>query len=193
MPLNKSSSQEAFKSNVKTLMGEVGKSPHVQTRAQALAIAYATKRRARAEGGGIHVGPIVSEVPGRTDDHPMDVAAGSYVIPAEAVSNLGENNTAAGLAKLKEMVSGTPEAIRKAFGVKLTLGFARGGRAEQDGVGQPVPINAAGGEYVIPPEIVSIIGSGSVTRGHKLLDAWVMNRRKHHIKTLQKLPPPAKD
>ena len=45
MPLKKGSSKQAFKANVKTLMGEVGKSPHVQSRKQALAIAYAQKRR----------------------------------------------------------------------------------------------------------------------------------------------------
>lgn len=54
MPLDKSGTKQAFKSNVKTLMGEVGKSPHVQSRKQALAIAYATKRRAgRADGGEV--------------------------------------------------------------------------------------------------------------------------------------------
>ena len=51
MPLNHSSSDAAFKQNVSTLMGEVGKSPHVKSRQQALAIAYATKRRGRAIGG----------------------------------------------------------------------------------------------------------------------------------------------
>ena len=47
MPLKHSASKKAFKSNVKTLMGEVGKSPHVQSKAQALAIAYSEKKRAK--------------------------------------------------------------------------------------------------------------------------------------------------
>lgn len=47
MPLKKSASKAAFKSNVKTLMGEVGKSPHVQSRAQALAVAYSEQRAAK--------------------------------------------------------------------------------------------------------------------------------------------------
>ena len=33
-------------------MGEIGKSPHVQSRAQALKIAYETKRRAKRDIGG---------------------------------------------------------------------------------------------------------------------------------------------
>jgi hypothetical protein len=51
MPLISGSSPAAFKQNVRTLMGEVGKSPHVQSREQALAIAYSKQRRGRAEGG----------------------------------------------------------------------------------------------------------------------------------------------
>jgi len=46
MPLKSGKSKKAFKMNVETLMGEVGKSPHVQSREQALAIAYAKKREA---------------------------------------------------------------------------------------------------------------------------------------------------
>jgi hypothetical protein len=52
MPLIKSGSESAFKRNVGTLMGEIGQSPHVKNRAQALAIAYATKRRAAHKRGG---------------------------------------------------------------------------------------------------------------------------------------------
>ena len=46
MPLIHRATKAAFKKNVGTLMGEVGKSPHVQSRKQALAIAYSTQRRA---------------------------------------------------------------------------------------------------------------------------------------------------
>jgi hypothetical protein len=53
MPLVSGSSPEAFRQNVSTLMGEIGKSPHVQSREQALAIAYAKQRRGRAEGGDV--------------------------------------------------------------------------------------------------------------------------------------------
>ncbi len=156
----------------------------------ALGIAYDAKRAHRAEGGGVHIGPISSTVPGRTDDHPIDVAAGSYVIPAECVSNLGENNTNAGMVKLHEVMNSSPEKIREFFEAKPPA-RASGGRAER--TGEPVPINAAGGEFVIPPNIVTIIGHGDVKHGHALLDAWVMKRRKNHIKTLRGLAPPAKD
>jgi hypothetical protein len=47
MPLIKSKSKKAFKKNVETLMKDVGKSPHVKTPQQALAISYAEQRRAQ--------------------------------------------------------------------------------------------------------------------------------------------------
>ena len=53
MPLNKSGSEQALKQNIRTLMGEVGSSPHVQSQKQALAIAYRVKRENRAEGGEV--------------------------------------------------------------------------------------------------------------------------------------------
>jgi len=133
MPLDKSGGEAAFKRNVPTLMNEVGKSPHVQSRSQALAIAFALKRRKRAAGGQLkpagwqtrsearsmlHSGPINSIVGGRTDHHPMHVAAGSYVLPADHVSSLGQGNTANGHAVLNSMFGsgGKPMGIKRGMG-----------------------------------------------------------------------------
>jgi hypothetical protein len=190
MPLAKSGSPESFSANVKTLLGEVGQSPHVKSRKQALAIAYSIKERHRAEGGAVHTGPINSTGPGRTDIHDMDVPSGAYVLPAECVSNLGENNTNAGMVKLHQVLSGSQESIRKFFGAAPPTGRATGGRTHD---GSPVPIKAAGGEFVVPPNMVSIIGYGDIKHGHNVLDKWVMSKRKEHIKTLKGLAPPAKD
>lgn len=193
MPLIHSSSKPAFKKNVKVLMDEVGKSPHVQSRAQALAVAYSEKRRSRAEGGQVFEGPIISNVPGRTDKHPLDVASGAYVIPAEAVSHLGENNTLAGLEKLKSMgPHGLKRLVRSCGGMAKSSGGAATAKNDQS-TGHPVPIMAAGGEFVVPPEWVHHIGDGDMKKGHKLLDQWVMSNRRKHINTLKALRPPAKD
>ena len=51
MPLLHSKSAKARDKNIKTLMGEVGKSPHVQSRKQAIAIAYSEQRRAGSKHG----------------------------------------------------------------------------------------------------------------------------------------------
>lgn len=243
MPLDHSSSDPAFKRNVKTLMGEVGSSPHVKSRDQALAIAYDIKRRGRAaggvapwqirneargmqhspalnvampklgalphatmaapklargpglpgipkpphmaEGGTVHVGPIVSAVPGRTDRHDMKLESGSYVIPAQAVSHLGQSNTLAGFKALDRIVA----RIHTGHGLPAPkVGRAHGGNVGTD----PVDVVTAGGEYVFKPETCRLIGAGDVTRGHEKLDRWVNKIKADHIKTLKRLPGPAK-
>ncbi len=214
MPLDKSGGEGAFKRNVSTLMGEVGSSPHVQSRAQALAIAYDVKRRSHAAGGAAatpralyrklaHAGPINSVVPGRTDNHPLAVASGGYVLPADHVSSLGEGNTQAGMSILQHMFGnegpygiGKNPKIKHGAGLPKPPGLKTGMRrmrADGGDVGEdnPVEIMAAGGEFVIPPHIVEEIGGGDIDKGHKILDKWVVSNRKNHVSTLRKLPGPA--
>ena len=47
MPTINSSSKKAFKQNVERLMSDVGKSPHIKSVKQAVAIAYSIKKRAK--------------------------------------------------------------------------------------------------------------------------------------------------
>jgi hypothetical protein len=227
MPLVHDSSDAAFKTNVKTLMGEVGKSPHVKDQKQALAIAYATKRRGKAFGGPpaswqtrqeayhlMHSGPILSGVAGRTDHHNMNVAAGSYVLPADHISSLGQGNTLNGMKVVNNMFRSGPYGV-SAGSIKHGAGppkppkapgastfkmpqIATGGKAKGDHIGEPVPIAAAGGEDVLSPE--EILGwmakngmKPDLKKGHAALDKWVLSQRQKHIKTLKNLPGPAKD
>lgn len=208
MPLIKSSSDPAFKSNLKAEMA-AGKPQN-----QSLAIAYRIKREGRAMGGPppaswqvrkeasgmTHSGPIMSAVAGRTDHLPMSVAPGSHVLPADHVSSLGQGNTQSGMAVLGHMFgSSGPLGIGKNMGIKHGAGaprppkapkLAKGGAPESND--EPVPINAAGGEFVVPPHVVAHIGGGDVKRGHAILDNWIVSNRKKHIATLKKLPGPAK-
>jgi hypothetical protein len=66
MPLEHSSSAAALRDNMRTLHSEIGRSPHVQSRAQAIAIGLETQRRARAaghaDGGGVI--PLARQVGG---------------------------------------------------------------------------------------------------------------------------------
>jgi hypothetical protein len=225
MPLVKSKSKKAFKANVRTLMNEIGKSPHVQSRRQALAIAYSVKRRGKANGGpnllsrnpmesmvlrgssyGLrHEGMINSSIPGRTDKLPMNVKSGSYILPADIPSALGQGNTMAGGEILKKMFSSGPYGLptpkigggRGGFGrmfsmprmpISKTRGFQAGGDTGDD----HVPIIAAGGEFIIHPDVVRDIGHGNINAGHKVLDKFVLQVRKKNIKTLQGLKPPKK-
>src|SRR5580698_10515662 len=66
MPLEHSSSAAALHDNTRALHSEIGHSPHVQSRAQAIAIGLETQRRARAaghaDGGGVI--PLARQVGG---------------------------------------------------------------------------------------------------------------------------------
>ena len=187
MPLKKGSSKAVVSSNI----GELVKSGHPQK--QAIAIALSESRKKRAAGGtmtktvtppkmnGIkaHVGPIHSSVAGRTDHLPMHVPSGSYVIPADIISAMGEGNTMAGFKIMND--------ITKMYG-GLPKAFADGGMA-----GEKVPIVAAGGEYVIPPEVVINVGNGDMNAGHTELDDFVLKMRAKTVKTLKSLAPPKKN
>jgi len=143
----------------------------------------------------IHEGPIHSPVAGRTDHLPMNVESGSYVIPADIISAMGEGNTMAGFKIARKLFSSKPYAQEpqpyaegeqpyaegKPYGAR-----AAGGRA-------PVEIVAAGGEYVISPEDVVQLGDGDIDHGHEILDEFVKGYRNKTIQTLKKLPGPKRD
>jgi hypothetical protein len=117
-----------------------------------------------------HVGPILSDVPGRTDAHMIDVPAESFVIPADVVSGMGEGNTMAGMRIWQHALGMSPIPQR-----------ASGGS---------VPIAAAGGELVVPPEVVQRIGGGDMKKGHDVLRELVLQARAKAIKDMRKLAPP---
>lgn len=155
----------------------------------------------------IHEGPIHSPVAGRTDHLPMHVASGSYVIPADIISAMGEGNTMAGFKQMRRMFTGTPY---KASGTPYTGGSDMYGQAPSDVPYDPrgesyapskarggstgtVPIVAAGGEYVLSPKQVMEAGNGDLDMGHRVLDEFVKRMRFKTIKTLKALPGPKKD
>jgi hypothetical protein len=115
-------------------------------------------------------GLITSTVPGRTDKHSINVLSGSYILPADHVAHLGQDNSLAGGKVLDSM-----------FGAS---------RKRSPAAGDIVPIVVAGGEYLLEPDQVESVGNGDLTRGHNALDAWVKSARKKHVALLKSLPPP---
>ena len=197
MPLKKGSSQKTVGSNISELIHSG------RPQKQAIAIALKTARESHARGGAsffgnpgdgstekVHVGPIHSPVAGRTDHLPMHVPSGAYVIPADIISAMGEGNTMAGFKVANTIFSRATE-MSGMPGLDAQLGIphkAGGGATEP-----PVPIVAAGGEYVIAPEDVVDLGGGDLDHGHQVLDSFVKKMRAKTVETLRKLPGPKKD
>ena len=151
-------------------------------------------RIARADGGSVaFAGPINSEVSGRTDHLPLTVNHGSYVLPADVVSSFGEGNTAAAFKVLRRLFGGDPyeKGTTPYDGVQGPYNEPLSPKAS-GGAATGVPIVAAGGEYVLSPLQVRLIGEGDLDSGHRVLDEFVKRQRDKLIKTLQKLPGPKK-
>lgn len=149
--------------------GKSSKSDEEKRRGGAVGAALDTARR-YAQGGAVVVGEVIGPTRGREDAKPVDVPGGSYVIPADVVSALGEGNSLAGC-----------EHLKKTFGAPTTR--AAGGA---------IPIRISDGEYVLSPDQVAKIGGGDLDRGHRTLDALMLKLRQQHIETLKALPGPAK-
>ena len=228
MPLVKSASKKAVGENI-AIERHAGKPEK-----QAIAIALSVARRARDSGGPlpvvpavrelqqvqqlrglshqtkIHTGPIHSTVAGRTDHLPVHVPSGSYVIPADIISAMGEGNTNAGFKVMRRVFGGLPYGRKSAQPYGHRGGPYGGGSAPYNQAGGPygadlpghaaggstsgeVKVVVAGGEYTLTPQEVLKAGDGDMERGHRVLDDFVKQYRAHTIKTLQKLPGPRHD
>ena len=148
----------------------------------------------------VHVGPIHSFVAGRTDHLPVHVRSGSYVIPADIVSGVGEGNTSAGFKVAKSIFTAPSRTKGAPYGISgspygaAMPGKAEGGSVDDDDDNAPlVPVVVAGGEYILGPKDVRHHGKGSLEDGHKVLDEFVKRYRKKLVKTLSKLPGPRTD
>jgi hypothetical protein len=133
--------------------------------------------------GLMQTGPVRAPTPGRTDLYPKDAPDGSYVIPADIVSALGDGNSDAGHARLDQMFPTAPRSPKTGMmrHNKIPAPRASGGR---------VPIIVAGGEYVLSPDQVAAAGNGDIEAGKNALDDLVQWVRKEHQQTLATLPGP---
>lgn len=168
----------------------------------------------RQEVRNLHWGPVLSNVPGRTDAHQVKVPGGSYVLPAAHLSSMGNGNSLSGMSIASRMFGGPYGTSAPRIGgygtmprppkmMGLSDGGYAGGVPTQSGDGESIvgpngkrysltPVDISGGEFTIPPWAIEK-KFGSLKRGHAILDHWVMEARKKEIKTLKNLPPPAKN
>lgn len=203
MPLIKSGSRAAVSRNI----SEMEQSGHPHNQAVAAALRNARKYAAggfaapmgehSAQRQVFKEGFLHGAGPGRVDRLPITVGGGAYVVPADHLAAIGQGNSGAGANIMNKTLKmgpygAAPTALRGS-GVRSPHLNLRAGKFAQGGATHGVPIIAADGEFVIPPEKVAEIGDGDIDRGHKILDHWIISTRKKHIKTLRGLKPPKKD
>jgi hypothetical protein len=158
----------------------------------------------RGAARSLHVGPVLSAVPGRVDNHAVKVPSGSYVLPSSHLAALGQGNSIAGMSIASRMFGSGPYGTglpKMGHGSlprppKPMTAFADGGSYSDGGARgthqfTPTPVDISGGEFVVTPQEI-VRRWGSLKKGHAALDAWVMSTRKKEIKTLRGLPPPVK-
>lgn len=151
-------------------------------------------------------GLIRSAGAGRTDIHPINVPSGSYVLPADVVSGLGEGSSLAGSSVVDKMMHSNPYGIEGGGGRRGGMGIPRPPapyNAPQEAVmesrggspkgknGDGVPIVIAGGEFLVHPQTI-IQKFGSLKKGHQVLDKFVIAVRKKTIDDMKKLKGPKK-
>ncbi len=160
---------------------------------------YWSRQEARSADSGL----IAAYSPGRTDTMNMEPLAGSYIIPADVISGLGEGNTLAGSAVMDRVLSSGPHGTQMPRGEHgrgppqppriVERQFQAKGGTTEGADGSRVPIVAAGGEYKVSPDQVRALGRGNIKRGHDILDHFVLEVRRRTVRDLKKLPPPKKD
>lgn len=133
-------------------------------------------------------GGIQGALPGRSDKLGIGAKPGAFVVPADAVSAVGQGNSKSGMKVLDNMFKTGP------YGQHLPRGGARNavpkkGKATAYADGGSVPIAVSSGEYVIDPEDIKA-KYGDVKDGHEILHQFVKDVRKDYIKTLRSLPGP---
>lgn len=158
----------------------------------------------------MHSGLIGGVGGGRTDRTPLSVPSGAHVVPADAVSGLGQGASHNGAALWAAAIRGGPwgvpvPATHGGHGppsaphaaAQQTQTMAEGGEARTS-------ILAASGEVVVAPEDVEAIGERAIRDGrakrgesaadvgHRLIDEAIDRVRKFNISWLRAAPPPKK-
>lgn len=202
MPLKSGNTQKIISQNIAELI----KSGRPQKQAVAISLDKARKRK--ASGGGIAAaaqpiqpneeikkeGLFAGDASGRSDTISATVPSGAYMIPADVVSALGDGNTESGAKVLDGLIPMQSDNDGDES-TGITAALAKGGivrPAPQKGglAGNPTPIKASNGEYLVSPERVAALGGGDINHGHDILDEFVQEVRQKNADKLKKLPKP---
>ena len=124
-----------------------------------------------ANGSGLVPGASA----GRADAIAAAVPTGSYVLPADVVSSLGQGNTQAGG---KMLAAALPSAAPRHFATGGMTGYT------------PSPVRLSAGEFVVHPSHVAALGGGDEDAGAAVLDDLVQRVRQQIADSVQSMPPP---
>ena len=158
-----------------------------------------TRAQGRAETGGAGAtGYLHGPTPGRADAILTTAPAGSYVIPADVVSGLGEGNSMAGAGVMDRIIRTGPHGVQAMPSARVSHGPPRAPglfhQAKGGAMGvpdaKPQPVALSHGEYVVQPEFVAQWGRGDHKAGVEAFDRWVVKMRKLIIAKMKKLPGP---
>ncbi len=125
--------------------------------------------QARGPGsrGGVEVkfdtgGVVPGAAPGRADTVNATVPSGTYIIPADVVSGLGQGNTNAGVQALQAIFSKLPKSPAPTKDAKVRL---------------------SSGEFAVTPDMLMQLGSAQ-------LDGLVQGIRQKSQQAVAQMPPP---
>lgn len=134
---------------------------------------------------------------GRGDAILTTAPAGAHVIPADVISGLGEGNSMAGAAIMHRVLATGPGGIplpkagaRTSFPRAPALPHEASGGTVPERRHEQTPVALSHGEFVVDPEHVAHWGGGDQNNGHAAFDRFIVEMRKHIIKTMQGLPGP---
>lgn len=133
---------------------------------------FLAKPVSKARGGYIH-----GRSGGQTDDRPIKIPEGAYVMDATTVSLLGDGNSNHGAEQLK----------------KLEDKFLKSGISKlEDSPERSIHAMVSDGEYILAKPVVTMLGGGDNRKGAKFLDNMRKELRKDKgVKTF--LPPKTKN
>ena len=140
-------------------------------------------------------GLVMGTAGGRTDVHNVFLPSGSYVVPADVASGLGEGNSLSGASVMDRVMHSNPYGIQGSahrgsmIPPRAPAPFKenRGGKVKDHG--SLVPVVIAAGEMIYHPQTI-IKKFGSLEKGHSALDRFVVNTRKSVAKAMLRLPGP---
>ena len=139
---------------------------------------------------------------GRADALKGTAMSDSYILPAEEIAGLGEGNSLMGARVIQAMLGSGPHGIPQERGhagrgpphppsMQEPRAFQAKGGGVQHADQPTTKVALSHGEYSLSPEEVATkFGDGDLKRGHRVLDLFVQELRRRHIKELAELKPP---